>query len=91
MNNPNFFDIIIVGAGASGLVCALASARRGKKVLLLEKEQQVGRKILVSGNGRCNLTNAYVSADDYRGTPQLAAAILEKFSFQTCLDFFQTL
>ncbi|WP_458401224.1 NAD(P)/FAD-dependent oxidoreductase [Candidatus Avelusimicrobium sp.] len=91
MNNPNFFDVIIVGAGASGLVCALASARRGKKVLLLEKEQQVGRKILVSGNGRCNLTNAYVSAGDYRGTPQLAAAILEKFSFQTCLDFFQTL
>ena len=91
MNNSNFYDVVIVGAGASGLVCALQSARRGKKVLLLEKEQQVGRKILVSGNGRCNLTNAYVCADDYRGTPKLAAAVLEKFSFQTCLDFFHEL
>jgi len=91
MKNSSFFDVIIVGAGASGLMCAVQSARRGKKVLLLEKEQQVGRKISVSGNGRCNLTNARVSAADYYGTPQLAQAVLNQFSFQDCLSFFHDL
>ena len=61
------YDVIIVGAGASGLICALECARNGKKVLLLEKDPQPGRKILVSGNGRCNITNRFVSAADYHG------------------------
>ena len=91
MSQISVYDVIIVGAGASGLVCALESARRGKKVLLLEKEQQVGRKILTTGNGRCNLTNAFVCAQDYRGTPELAASILNQFSFQQCMNFFAEL
>lgn len=91
MTDIPFYDVIIIGAGASGLMCALQCARRGKKVLLLEKEKQCGRKILVSGNGRCNLTNAFVSAADYRGTPELAQAVLQKFPFKTCLDFFHKL
>ena len=91
MNHTPFYDVIIVGAGASGLMCALQCARRGKKVLLLEKEQQVGRKISVSGNGRCNLTNSRVCAADYHGTVPLAKAILEQFSFQDCLSFFHSL
>lgn len=91
MTDTPFYDVIIIGAGASGLMCALQCARRNKKVLLLEKEKQCGRKILVSGNGRCNLTNAFVSATDYRGTPKLAQAVLQKFPFKTCLDFFHQL
>ena len=87
----SLYDVAIVGAGASGLMCALQCARAGKKTLLIEKLDQVGRKVLVSGNGRCNLTNAFVSADDYRGTPQLAAAVLKQFSFQQCQDFFHSL
>jgi len=85
------YDIVVVGAGASGLMCALLCARKGRRVLLVEKESQPGRKILVSGNGRCNLTNAHVSAADYRGDISLAAAVLKNFSFQQCLDLFHSL
>ncbi|MEK7447862.1 MAG: NAD(P)/FAD-dependent oxidoreductase [Planctomycetota bacterium] len=49
--------VIIIGAGASGLMCAIESGRRGRKVLLLEHAEKVGRKILISGGGRCNFTN----------------------------------
>ena len=91
MENEIIYDVAVVGAGASGLMCALQCARAGKKVLLLEKELQLGRKILASGNGRCNLTNAFVSAADYRGTSELAEAVLKKFSFEKCLAFFHHL
>ncbi len=91
MKDIPFYDVIIIGAGASGQVCALQCARRGKKVLLLEKEKQPGRKILVSGNGRCNLTNAYVTAQDYQGGSRLVQAVLQKFPFTKCLDFFHEL
>ena len=74
----NVYDVAIIGAGASGMMCALQCARRGLRVVLLEKADRPGRKILVSGNGRCNLTNAFVSAKDYRGTPELAAAVLRR-------------
>lgn len=85
------YDVAIVGAGASGLMCAWHCARRGRRVILLEKAAQPGRKILVSGNGRCNFTNAFVSAADYRGTPELAAAVLQRFPFQDCLQTFHSL
>ena len=91
MKNESVYDVAVVGAGASGLMCAVQCARNGLRVVLLEKADRPGRKILVSGNGRCNLTNAFVSATDYRGTPELAAAVLRKFPFQKCLQFFHDL
>ena len=91
MEKHTTYDVAIVGAGASGLMCAVQCARCGKRVILLEKETQPGRKILVSGNGRCNLTNAFVSAADYHGTPKLAEAVLQKFPFEKCLQFFHEL
>ncbi len=87
----NIYEAIIVGAGASGLVCALELARGGKKVLVLEKEITCGRKILVSGNGECNFTNRLVAPSKYYGEQEFVKAALEKFSYQDALNYFATL
>ena len=90
MNLP-IYDVIIIGAGASGLMCARECARRGQRTLLLEKDALPARKILVSGNGRCNLTNANVSPEYYHGDPVLITSALKQFSFQQALDYFHQL
>ncbi len=56
----NSFDVIIIGAGAAGLMCAAVAGQRGKRVLVLEHADEVGKKILISGGGRCNFTNLNV-------------------------------
>jgi predicted Rossmann fold flavoprotein len=57
------FDLIIVGGGASGLFCAITAAQRGRRVLVLDSSNKVGKKILMSGGGRCNFTNVYIEPD----------------------------
>ena len=84
-------DVIIVGAGASGLICARECARGGLKTLILEKEQNPGRKILVTGNGRCNLTNARVAPAFYHGEANLISSALTQFSYQDCRRYFEDL
>ena len=64
-NTPHYYDVIIIGAGAAGLMAAQLAGKRGKKVLVLEKNPQAGRKILISGGGRCNFTNLNVQATKY--------------------------
>ena len=59
------FDVIIIGAGAAGLFCAMEAGRRGRKVLVLEHNAQIGRKIIISGGGRCNFTNREVKAENF--------------------------
>ena len=59
------FDVIIIGAGASGLMCALTAAKRGKSVCLIDHAKSIGKKILISGGGRCNFTNLNATADKY--------------------------
>ena len=58
--------IAIIGGGASGMMAAIFAARKGAKVLLLEQNDRLGKKILVTGNGRCNYTNTYQDASCYR-------------------------
>ncbi|MFM8341399.1 MAG: NAD(P)/FAD-dependent oxidoreductase [Methylomonas sp.] len=58
-------DVIIIGAGASGLMCAIEAAKRGRKVRVLDHANKAGKKILMSGGGRCNFTNYTVEADNY--------------------------
>ncbi|KLV07366.1 membrane protein [Photobacterium aquae] len=59
------FDVVIIGAGAAGLMCAAAAGKRGRKVLVVDNGKKPGRKILISGGGRCNFTNYDVSAANY--------------------------
>ncbi len=59
------FDVIIIGGGAAGLFCAIEAGKRGRKTLLIEHNDALGRKILVSGGGRCNFTNREVSANNF--------------------------
>ena len=58
-------DVVIIGAGAAGLMCAIEAGKRGRKVVVLEKAAKPGRKILISGGGRCNFTNYDVAAHNY--------------------------
>ena len=91
LEDYDLYDVIIVGGGASGLLCALECARDGMEVLVLEKDQQPARKILVSGNGRCNLTNRHVSPAYYQADPALINAALSHFSFEDCCRYFESL
>src|ERR1700744_969454 len=59
------FDVIVLGAGAAGLMCAAVAAQRTRRVLLLERNAQPGRKILISGGGRCNFTNIHCTPANF--------------------------
>lgn len=59
------YDAIIIGGGAAGLFCAITAAKRGKRVVVLERNAEVGRKIIISGGGRCNFTNLDVTAENF--------------------------
>ena len=75
------YDVIILGAGASGLMCAFTAAQRGRKVLVLECANKVGKKILMSGGGRCNFTNHFVEADNYLcNNPHFCKSALTRFT-----------
>jgi predicted Rossmann fold flavoprotein len=67
LRNPslNFFDVIVLGAGAAGLMCASVTGRRGRSVLLLEQARQPAEKIRISGGGRCNFTNLHTSPANF--------------------------
>ena len=62
---PNEIDVLIIGAGAAGLMCALVASQRGRKVLVVDHANKVGKKILMSGGGRCNFTNIYCEPSNF--------------------------
>ncbi len=59
------FDVTILGAGAAGLMCALEAGKRGRRVAVLERAERIGKKILISGGGRCNFTNLYCRPENF--------------------------
>ncbi len=75
------FDVIIIGAGAAGLMCAIEAGKRGRSVLVLEKADKIGKKILISGGGRCNFTNMYTEADNFlSGNPHFCKSALSRYT-----------
>lgn len=75
-----YSDVVIVGAGASGLLCGALIAKEGKSVVILEKNNRLGRKLLATGNGRCNFTNKYMKSACYYGKEDWIQAVLEKIT-----------
>jgi predicted Rossmann fold flavoprotein len=59
------YEVIVIGAGAAGLICAIEAGKRGRRVLVIERNDRIGRKILISGGGRCNFTNIYASPEQF--------------------------
>lgn len=84
--------IAIIGGGASGMMAAIFAARKGAKVLLLEQNDRLGKKILVTGNGRCNYTNTYQDASCYRSEqPDFITRVLDQFPAEKVITFFREL
>ena len=74
-------DAVIVGAGAAGLMCAIEAGKRGRRVVVLEHNPQIARKILISGGGRCNFTNLHTTAENFVSrNPHFAKSALARFT-----------
>ena len=79
--------LLIIGAGAAGLMCAIEAGQRGRKVLLIDRANKAGKKILMSGGGRCNFTNLEVSSENFIShNPQFCKSALSRY---TPWDFIQ--
>lgn len=75
------YDVVIIGAGAAGLHCAALAAARGRSVLVLDHAKQAGKKILISGGGRCNFTNLYASPENYlSNNPHFCKSALKRYT-----------
>ncbi len=75
------WDVIVIGAGAAGLFCAIEAAKRGRKTLVLDNGKRIGRKILMSGGGRCNFTNIYASPANYLSqNPHFCKSALSRYT-----------
>lgn len=86
------YQVIVIGGGAAGLMAAITSAKQGFKTAIIEKNKALGRKILVTGNGRCNLTNVDISPDKYYGeNTKCLHSIFNRFSSKDTMAFFEHL
>ncbi|MDA9231529.1 NAD(P)/FAD-dependent oxidoreductase [Rickettsiales bacterium] len=82
-----FYDVIIIGGGAAGLMCAIESGKRGRKTLILEGSKNVGEKIRISGGGRCNFTNLNINRDNFLSqNPYFAISALSRFTQHNFID-----
>ncbi|SFR96287.1 hypothetical protein SAMN05661086_02911 [Anaeromicropila populeti] len=85
-------EIIIIGGGASGLMAAIAAGRKGKKVILIEQKDRIGKKILATGNGKCNFSNTYQDSRCYRSdNSSFPIKVLERFGVDETVSWFENL
>lgn len=88
----NVFDVVVIGGGASGLVSAIEVAKKGLSVCIIERLSKIGKKILATGNGRCNMTNLALKESDYRSEKEeFPYEVLKQFSALDALHYFEEL
>ena len=75
------FDVLVLGAGAAGLFCAAEAGKRGRRVAVIERSERAGKKILISGGGRCNFTNIYCKPENFlSANPHFAKSALARYT-----------
>lgn len=87
MSNLNCFDVLIIGAGASALMCA-ANLNKKQKIALIDANKCVGAKLKISGGGRCNIVNKNITCQDFLGNCEFLKELFLNFSYKDILDFF---
>ena len=84
----NIYDVIIIGGGASGCLASIFASKKYKNILIIDKQNKLAKKILVTGNGRCNLSNYNINSEKYN---QNIDSFLNQFSVQDTLNFFKSI
>ena len=90
-NTNKRYDLLVIGAGASGMMAAIIAARENKKVSIIEKLDKVGKKLLATGNGKCNFTNELMDAQCFHGDKAFVEHVLQCFTVEDCLQFFHSI
>ena len=86
------YDVAIIGAGPAGIMAAITAKQNGASVVLIEKNEAIGRKILATGNGRCNITNRLAKVENYHGSnPEFIGNVLNSFDQHKTIKFFEDL
>jgi len=87
VSDKNHYDVVVIGAGAAGLFFAQTAGQRNKRILVLDHANKVGKKILMSGGGRCNFTNLYTTHEDFMSENlHFCKSALNQYSPYTFLD-----
>jgi predicted Rossmann fold flavoprotein len=87
VSQPQVFDVVVLGGGAAGLMCAMRAGQRGRKVLLLDHAEKVGKKILISGGGRCNFTNREARPEAFlSANPHFCKSALARYTQHDFID-----
>lgn len=87
----NIWDLVVIGAGASGMMTAITAARDHKKVCIIEKQDKAGKKLFATGNGKCNFTNEYMKPQCFYGDKEFVEHVLQQFTVEDCLEFFHSI
>ena len=90
-NKAKHFDLLVIGGGAAGMVAAIAGARNNKRVAIIEKLDKLGKKILATGNGKCNFTHENITPEFYNTETMFMQTVLDKFSVEDCLNLFHSI
>jgi predicted flavoprotein YhiN len=84
--------IIVIGGGAAGMIAAITAAKKNNRVILLEKNEKLGKKVYITGKGRCNLTNNVLPNEFFNNVvsnPKFVYSCINKFSSQDTINFFE--